>query len=837
MNIASLVFGLSGLMALVCFMPPLAGRVRLPYSVLLAIVGCLLGYLIHVHDWAPRMVADFLDALEGFEISSETFLLVFLPVLLFETALSMNVRRLMDDIGPILMMAVVAVVVCTLVVGFVLDEASRYGLVVCLLLGAIIATTDPAAVIGIFREVGAPKRLTTLAEGESLFNDAASIALYSVLLAVLAGEGELSVGAITQDFLVSFLGGGLSGYVMGRVACGLFAWLRGWPVAEITLTLAISYLTYFFSEHYLGVSGVVATVIAGLVVGSAGRTRMSPETFESLASAWQQFGFWANSLIFVFAAMLVPKLMADLDWADALLIVLLYVAALVARGAVVFGLLPLLGLTGRGQKVSMPYRVVLAWGGLRGAVSLALALAVTEHPMVPHEARNFVAVAATGFVLMTLFVNGLSLRPLISRLGLNQLSPVERTLRNQAQAVALEEIQTRTDAIAVADHIGEDAKQKIHAVFDASLAAVHDSGLASLSEEDQVAVGLAMMAAREEEMYFDVLKAQLVDWRMAETLLSRAERLGDAARAGGEKGFEAAIANDLRYSRGFRAALRLHYRFGFQGWLARELSQRFGNLMAKRSVGQSLLIFARTRVQPLVGEAATQRIVAAYQRRQDQIESSLQALMLQYPSYAQWLQECHLGGRAREMERARYRDMLAQSLISGEVYADLMAELSARWAHIDKRPPIDMEMTSAELIRRVPVFAELSPDALRAISHLLKPRLTLPDQAVPMRGRHGEVMFFVASGAVQVHLPDGTFFELGTGEFFGELALLDGIPFSPEVTSLGYSKLLMLSANDFRALLDRDPVLRERIEAVAAQRRRALEVWRNSQAQAAEAPV
>ena len=94
MNIASLVFGLSGLLALVCFMPPLAGRVKLPYSVLLAIVGCVLGYIEHVHDWAPRMVADFLDALESFEISSETFLLVFLPVLLFETALSMNVRRL-----------------------------------------------------------------------------------------------------------------------------------------------------------------------------------------------------------------------------------------------------------------------------------------------------------------------------------------------------------------------------------------------------------------------------------------------------------------------------------------------------------------------------------------------------------------------------------------------------------------------------------------------------------------------------------------------------------------------------------------------------------------------
>src|SRR5690606_3481141 len=135
--------GLSGLLTLVCFMPPLAGRVKLPYSVLLAIVGCLLGIGLHLHGWAPPVLRDLLDTIERFEISSETFLTVFLPVLLFETALAMNVRRLMDDIGPILMMAIVAVVVCTVAVGFVVDAVSPYGIVACLLLGAIVATTDP----------------------------------------------------------------------------------------------------------------------------------------------------------------------------------------------------------------------------------------------------------------------------------------------------------------------------------------------------------------------------------------------------------------------------------------------------------------------------------------------------------------------------------------------------------------------------------------------------------------------------------------------------------------------------------------------------------------------
>ena len=209
MKIGLLVFGLAGLLALVSFMPPLAGRLRLPYSVLLAIVGFILGVIIHVHGWAPGVVADFLDTLQHFDISSETFLYVFLPVLLFETALATNLRRLMDDISPILVMAIVAVVVCTVAVGFSLAAISSYGLVVCLMLGAIVATTDPVAVVGIFREVGAPRRLTSLVEGEALFNDAASISLYAVLLSVLFGGTAPAVTDIFTDFLLNFLGGGL----------------------------------------------------------------------------------------------------------------------------------------------------------------------------------------------------------------------------------------------------------------------------------------------------------------------------------------------------------------------------------------------------------------------------------------------------------------------------------------------------------------------------------------------------------------------------------------------------------------------------------------------------
>ena len=829
MKIGLLVFGLAGLLALVSFMPPLAGRLRLPYSVLLAIVGFILGVVIHVHGWAPAVMVDFLDTLEHFEISSETFLYVFLPVLLFETALAMNVRRLMDDISPILVMAIVAVVVCTLAVGFSLAAISPYSLVVCLMLGAIVATTDPVAVVGIFREVGAPRRLMNLVEGEALFNDAASIALYSVLLTVLFQGGTPSAAAVLQSFLISFIGGGLAGFVMGKATTSLFIWLRGWPTAEVTLTVALAYLTFFVSEHYLGVSGVVATVIAGLVVSSTGRTRMSPTTFEQLSSAWSQFGFWANSLIFVFAAMLIPRMMAEITWIEVLLILALFIVTLLARAVIVHGLLPLLGWLRLSTRVNPAYRAVMLVGGLRGAVSLALALAVTEQPAVPHDARQFIAVATTGFVLMTLFINGLTLRPLIFRLGLNQLSPVDRALRDQAQAVELEALRDKTDEIARNEHVAAEVMERIHNVFDAGQAGVGAAQVQQLTQEQKIAVGMGILAGREEEMFFETLKARVVDWRTAESLLARAERLGDAVRAGGLRGFQDAIDRDLRYSLGLRLALRLHHLPGFRRWLERELAQRFNNLMCKWSVARRLIRFAETDVQPLLGAEVTQVIVAAHRQRLERLETALQALTLQYPAYALWLQEVYLTRLARSMERLRYREMLAENLISGETYSDLIDQAEQRWSYLDDRGTLDIALSAEALIKRVPLFEGLDEKTLAAIGRLLKPRLAVPGQEIPMKVGRMRAMYFVASGAVILDLPDGTTAELGSGQIFGEMAMAEGVDFEARAHSLGYSRLLLLQEKDFNALLEGNPTLREKIQAVVRQRMRAVEVWQQFQ--------
>src|SRR5689334_1362205 len=276
-------------------------------------------------------LSDFLQALRGFAIPADAFLAIFLPTLLFETALAIDIRKLMDDVAPILLMAVVAVLVSAFCVGLSLAFIFSLSIVAALLLGSIVSTTDPVAVVGIFRDLGAPKRLGLLVEGESLFNDAAAIALYGLLIELLMGEHGGSPGRAVIEFLRDFIGGAIFGWAAAWAACALARPLRGLPQAEITLTVALAYLVYLFAEHYLGVSGVVAVVVAALTLSAVGRTRFTPKTWESLEGIWQQLGFWANSLIFLLAAMLVPKLVDNITASDAMMLGVLVVATLAAR--------------------------------------------------------------------------------------------------------------------------------------------------------------------------------------------------------------------------------------------------------------------------------------------------------------------------------------------------------------------------------------------------------------------------------------------------------------------------------------------------------------------------
>ncbi|MCG5238249.1 cation:proton antiporter [Azospirillum doebereinerae] len=818
------VLGVAGLLALVSFLPPLAARFQLPFTVLLAAVGVALGAVIQAFAGAAGTgpFHDFLNSLADLDVSSEILLHIFLPILLFETALAVDVRRLFDDIGPILLMAVVAVFVCTFAVGYAVSLFTTLSLVSCLLLGAIAASTDPAAVIGVFRDLGAPKRLTTLVEGESLLNDAAAIALFTLLLGMLTRKSDGGALEASLEFLRDFVGGVVTGYLCGRAVCTLVEPMRDQPMAEITLTVALAYLSYVLAEHYVGASGVVAVVTSALVIASVGRTRISPATWGALEHVWQQLGFWANSLIFLLTAILVPRLLGKAGWEEVGLVLVVTVAAFAARALVLFGLLPLLSWVGLAQRVSHSYKAVMLWGGLRGAVSLTLALAVTENVRVPERVQGFVAVLVTGFVFVTLFVNGATLRSLIHVLGLNKLTPVERAMRNRALALSMDSIRDRVAVVARTYEVDAAVTDVMVARYEERLQAMDRERQeeAPLSDEDRVTIGLAILVSREEELYYAHFSEGVVSRGVMEMLAGRTNRLLDAVKAQGRDGYRAFEEPFIAFSPWMRVASFLQRRFGIHHPLARRLSMRFEVLVAVRTVLRELLAFTRDKLARMLGEDVAFELEGMLVGRLGIVEQALSALKLQYPDYAVVLQSRYVGRAAIRLELADYRTLQAESIISQEVLTDLERELEERRKVLERLPRLDVRFDVAELVRRVPLFAGLPAERVAVIATLLRARLALPGETVVRKGERGDAMYFIASGAVEVLVPNlAEPVKLGTGDFFGEMALLTRQRRNADVRSLGYCQLLSLDEKDFRRLVQKDGDLRTHIQAVAEARR------------------
>ncbi|MEO5338087.1 MAG: cation:proton antiporter [Magnetospirillum sp. WYHS-4] len=805
-GVAVAVMGVAGLLAAAVVAEPLARRVRLPLSLVLTLAGAAIGLALEGESHGLRA---------SLTLSSEAFLYLFLPILLFETAIEIDVRRLLDDVGPILLLAVVAVLASTLVVGFSLAAMSSYGLVACLLLAAIVSTTDPVAVVALFRDLSVPHRLTLLVEGESLFNDAAAIALFSVLLAMLAG-GEGGWDAGLRSFLRGFSGGIVVGFLLAQAASRFLPYLPGKRMAEVTVTVAVAYLAFVIGEYGLHVSGVVAVVVAALVFAYDGRTRVSPESWSFLVGTWKQLGYWASSLVFLLAALRIPGLLAGTGPSDALMLAVLTLGALAARGLVLFGLMPILSGLGLAQRVGGRLRLVILWGGLRGAISLALALAVVEHPAVPPEVKRLVATLATAFVLVTLFVNGLTLRPLIRALKLDRLAPVDRFLRGRAIAHGLGTVNDRIAEAATEYRIDATARDRLADDYTRRLEEAEQTLEAhgALSEDERLRAALVTAARREQVLYFRHYRERIVSGRIVRNLVAGAYHLEDRAKAEGRAGYEAAACQGLAFPLPFRLAMTMHRRFGWDGLLASGLADRLEALLVARATANELLQFADRRIPAMLGAQAALALGEVLTVRLNAIEGGLSALRLQYGDFVEKMQIRYLERAALRIEDAEYQRLFNEAVIGKEVFDDLRRDLAGRWRNAEGRPPLDLSMEPKALLARVPLFNGLEAAALESIARLLKPRFAVPGEPIIRKGEKGREMFFLVSGAVDVAVSDQPV-RLGSGDFFGELALLTQAPRTADVTALGYCELLVLTATDFSDLLGHHPDLSDHIAATA----------------------
>jgi CPA1 family monovalent cation:H+ antiporter len=366
--------------------------IRLPYTVALVLVGLVLTF-------QQRL---------AIEVTPELILTLFVPPLIFEAAFHLDFHDLRDSLIPILMLAVPGVVLTTLIVGGIISVGVGLPLSLAAVFGALISATDPVAVAALFRTLGAPRRLAIAVEGESLFNDGTAIVVFGIALGA-ATSGSFDVAEGVFDFLRVALGGLIVGSIMGWIVSRLIAQIDDYLI-EITLTTVLAYGAYLLAEQ-IHVSGVLAVVAAGIVSGTLSPRGMSPTTKIVLFNFWEYVAFLANSFVFLLIGMdvNVSQLIANI-----FPILVAVGAVLVSRAIVVYGLSWLAHLGGGRAHMPLSYRHVLFWGGLRGAIGLALALSLpTSLPQ-----RDLLEVMTFGVVLFTLLGQGPTLQPLLQRLRL-----------------------------------------------------------------------------------------------------------------------------------------------------------------------------------------------------------------------------------------------------------------------------------------------------------------------------------------------------------------------------------------------------------------------------------
>ncbi len=370
----------------------LVRRLNLPYTVGLTLAGIGLALLS-------------LDVDVPF--TKEVIFSAFLPPLIFEAAFAMPWSELKRNIGIVISLATVGVVLSIALTTAGLFYVAGWPVLSALTLGVLISATDPVSVIATFKEAGVTGRLRLLVEAESLFNDGTVAVIFGVAVAAFGATTHLTPGGIAIDFTKTVFGGILCGAILGYGAVTL-AGRTDDHLIEITFTSIAAYGSFLLAEHF-HLSGVLATLTAGVIVGNVGSCgAITDRGREAVESFWEYVGFVANSLIFLLIGIRLAKTDIGAVWLPAVVTI---VFVTLGRAVAVYVVSSFWIKTK--QRVSRPHQHILFWGGLRGALALALALGLPEHLPLRAEiiAVSFAAVA------FSVIVQGLTVTPLLRYLG------------------------------------------------------------------------------------------------------------------------------------------------------------------------------------------------------------------------------------------------------------------------------------------------------------------------------------------------------------------------------------------------------------------------------------
>jgi CPA1 family monovalent cation:H+ antiporter len=815
-SITDLVTGIVLLLLIAAVTTMFSKRVdKLPLTVLLVFVGIAIS---HFGQDVPGLAL-----LSEFQLTPELVLFVFIPTLIFESAFNLNARQLSSNLWPILTLAIPGLLISTCIIGFIFSVFTEFDLMVGLLLGAILSATDPVAVIAIFKQLGVPERLTILVEGESLFNDATSLVLATILIGLLTA-GEFSSGVLvsgTGEFLFVFAGGVIVGWVLALMTGYMLGRTESDPGIEITLTTILAYFSFIIAEHVFHVSGIMAVVAAGMTIGSWGKSKISPSTSEFMEHFWEYLAFVANALIFLMVGLQIDLVVL---WESVDLIALVVVAMLISRAIVIFTVVPLIGRMPGAEPIGMPFRSVMYWGGLRGAIALAIVLALP-----PFDYKDTLISLVMGAVLFTLVVQGLSIEKLVKFLGLDALSLPDSLAKLEGDKNARVEGLKRLNSLVsgglfsqrIADNLREKSEQSL-----SELATEIETLNGTMTKEEMAKILAMRCLAREKSRFYELFSHGLINESAYRELEHTISVQFDEVR---HRGLMPTVKTEKSIGKAaFEVITSLFEIVGARALaeslstssIIRDYDVAWGRYRAANSVLRGLDAIAR---EGSIDTATTGEIRQVYEGILRAAKAQIDEVAEQYPEFVETIQE-QLGQRLLLVaEHESVEHAADMGMINEGIAHTILKNQASRIRQLNQENmSACFEIEVTEILKKVPMFQGVSEEEHAFIGSYLRTKTVPRGKAIIKQGNAGDSIFLIARGIANVEVTEGDAVNhvatLYAGDFFGEAALLHGTPRNATTIAATPCSLYELKRQDLDRICEQHPKIRETVEEVDRER-------------------
>ena len=799
MPLSEIILIVMGLLTIAMIAAGICRNLPIPYTVFLVILGIALGSL--ARSW-PQ-----LSPLLEFQLTPELVLFLFLPALIFESAFNLDARQLLKDLAPVLSLAVPALLISTAIIGFGLWLIIDIDLFLALLFGALISATDPVAVVALFKELGAPQRLTVLVEGESLLNDATAIVVFNIILGlILTGSvGFGDIGGAVLSFLKVFIGGALVGGFVGIVLSEMLYRMKAGLSAYLVMSVVLAYACFAIAEHVLHVSGVMAVLAAAISLSIFGISRVQQAEVYTVTETWEVLALVCNSLLFLLVGLSVN--ISDLITRGDVIFVAIFLV-LLSRATTIYSMVPATVRLFNLPQISVGERHIMWWGGLKGGLAIAIVLSIP----VGIEGRDLLLDMTLGVVLFSLLVNAPTIRPLMHRLGIDRLTEDEKDELKHGMLNAEKQAERILQKLHRAELISRSTlqliQQKARNVF------ASDEKTIDPRQSLRHLTIVALRAEQEElrNLYDTGLIEQYIYLDIRNTLQRDQEyRLG-------HQFFRGEAREVPKRSMFMRLEYSLIRRLREHNWAAGILASyqhlRFSQSLQRDMVGVMMSVAAVESLAQLENENSdlVDQVADVYQQRLQRRRQRLQQVAREYPEF--YLRfETRLFARVSMLAAQHYNESAAHH---GEIGSKTFTHIERRIKDtLNALPPISNPVpkpSPGDLIGTVPLLNGLADSTLEQLASRAKHLTFISGDTIIGEGDRGDALYIISRGWVKVFKEQEEIAELRDGDFFGEMALLGDQVRSASVIAVIPTDLLRLSRKDVLVLANDDHELKERLE-------------------------